>query len=350
MKLSDFIKVPLRLFWDVTSRCNFRCKHCYMDGGDRLSDELNHNEALALVDEFKNIGIFRLFIAGGEPLMREDIFDILERVSEHGIPAVMNTNGYFIDEEMAEKLSQSNLSVVAVSLDGSRPETHDTFRGMHGSFKKAVRALRFLRESGVNASAGCVLSTNNYSEIPDIVNLCIECGATLLNIMRTAPVGRAASFEEFYLTFVMYKELIQGLERTYDDWKKDIAVISNDPLVNTWLLLQQGVVKNEKKGRYCQAAGFSGYVQSNGDVLPCAYFPVTLGNMGKSSLRDIWETSAAERIRALASQLPLECLECEYLSYCNGGCRGVCYTLYQRTDVRDPLCFKEFQEKMKIID
>jgi GeoRSP system SPASM domain protein len=350
MKLSDFIKAPLRLFWDVTSQCNFQCKHCYMDGGDKLTDELTHEEAMALVDEFRDTGIFRLFIAGGEPLMREDIFDILKKVSEYEIPAVMNTNGYFIDEKTAQKLSQFDLSVVAVSLDGSTPQTHETFRGMKGSFKRALNALRFLKESGVNASAGCVLNRNNYLETPDIVNLCIECGATLLNIMRTAPVGRAASFEEFYLTFDMYTELIQQLERAYDEWKEDIALISNDPIVSTWLLLQQGVKKKEKKGRYCQAAGFSGYVQSNGDVLPCAYFPVLLGNVSTCSLRDIWKSSAAEKIRTLAGQLPPDCEECEYLVYCRGGCRGVCYTLYQRTDVRDPLCFKEFVGKMEITD
>lgn len=355
-KLSDFIKVPFRLFWDVTSECNFHCKHCYASAGKKLPDELTHEEMLDLVDEFGNIGIFRLFIAGGEPLMREDLWDVLRRTSEHEIPTVMNTNGYFIDEEMAKKLSQSGLDVVSISLDGSVPTTHEDFRGMKGSFERAVNAITLLNEHGVHTTVGCVLHRKNYSEIPDLIDICIECGAKLLNILRLAPVGRAALSDEFSLTFAMYEEVIQYLEQGLAGLKDKISLVSNDPIVSTWLKIQQSKkeekeAKEKKKsnGRYCQAASFSGYVQANGDVFPCGYFPVLLGNVRKSSLKSIWASSEAEKIRELAGQLPSECVECEYLSYCHGGCRGVCYSLYQTTNARDPVCFKEFQKEREIL-
>ncbi len=344
-QLSDFIKAPFRLFWDVTTECNFRCKHCYSNAGKKLPDELNHEEALALVDELKRSGIFRLFIAGGEPLMREDLWDIFRKASENEIPTVMNTNGYLIDDEISQRLSQCNLDMITISLDGSVPATHEEFRGMKGSFKRAVDSLTLLRQHGVNATVGCVLHRKNVSEMPGLIDLCIECGVRSLNIMRIAPVGRATLSDEFSLTFPMYEEIIQSLQETYPGVKDQIALVSNDPIVSTWLGLQQPHEKKNPKGHYCHAASFSGYIQANGDVFPCGYFPVVLGNVRNSSLKAIWTSSEAGRIRKLTSQLPPECLECEYLAYCRGGCRGVAYTLYQRTDVKDPVCFKEFQKE-----
>lgn len=346
-ELSDFVKLPLRLFWEVTSECNFRCKHCYADAGKKLTDELNHEEALALVDELKNVGIFSLFIAGGEPLMRKNIFDILERLSESAISATISTNGYFIDEKMAHRLSQCNLGLVTVSLDGSTSRTHEQFRGVKGSFEKTVNALDLLREYGVNTSVGYVLHRNNYAEVPDIITLCIKHGVKLINIMRIAPVGRAASADEFSLTFAMHREIIHHLEQMYDEFKDKIAIMSDNPVISTWIMINQGKKGKKGKGHYCDAGKFTGYIQANGNVLPCGYLPVVLGNLRHSSLKAIWASTAAQRVRNLARQLPSECEECTYLPYCHGGCRGVCYSLYQRTDVRDPVCFKEFQEKMK---
>ncbi len=346
-ELSDFVKLPFRLFWEVTSECNFRCKHCYADAGKKLADELNHEEALVLLDEFKRVGIFSLFIAGGEPLMRRDIFDILEKLSDSTISATISTNGYFIDEKMAQRLSQYSLGSIAVSLDGSTPRTHEQFRRVEGSFEKAVNALRLLREHDVNTSVGYVLHRENYAEVTGIIALCIEYGVKLINIMRIAPVGRART-GEFSLTLAMYRELIQSFEQIYAESKDKINIMSDDPVISTWLAINKGKEGKEGKGHYCDAGEFTGYIQANANVLPCGYFPVVLGNLRHSSLRTIWTSTAAQRVRNLARQLPSECLECEYLSHCRGGCRGVCYSLYQRTDARDPVCFKEFQERTRV--
>ena len=346
-KLSDFVKIPLRLFWDVTSECNFRCKHCYVSAGKKLPDELTHKETLSLVDEFKRMGIFRLLIAGGEPLMRTDIFNILKRVADYEIPAVMNTNGYLIDEKTAQKLSRYELDLVTISLDGSVPRTHENFRGAKGAFKKAVDALDFLRDYNIKTSVGCVLHRANYTEIPGIIDLCIKKEVQLINIMRIVPVGRATTSEEFSLTFNMHRELIHYFEKNYDELHYKITILSNNPILNTWLKIRQAKNK-DVKGHYCQAGGLSGYIQANGDVMPCGYFPVVLGNIRNSSLKKIWTSSKTERVRELAHQLSAECLACKYLAYCQSGCRGLCYTLYQRTDVRDPLCYREFQEHVRM--
>ncbi|MBU7013505.1 MAG: radical SAM protein [Theionarchaea archaeon] len=345
-ELRDFVKLPLRLFWEVTSECNFRCKHCYADAGKRRADELNHQEALELLDEFKRIGIFDLFIAGGEPLMRKDIFDILERLSDNTISVTMSTNGSFIDEDIAERLRRCNLGLVTVSLDGSTPRTHEQFRRAEGSFEKAVQALGLLHEHHVTTSVGYVLHRENYLEVPGVIALCIEHGVRLINIMRIAPVGRAAGADGLSLTCSMYQEFLQGFEQIYEEAKNAITILSDNPVVSTWLAIKKEREGEEVKSHYCDAGGFTGYMQANGNVLPCGYFPVVLGNVRHSSLKAIWASTAAQRVRDLACQLPSECTECEYLSYCRGGCRGVCFSLYERTDARDPICFKEFKERV----
>lgn len=344
-ELSEFVRLPLRLFWEVTSECNFRCKHCYADAGEKLTDELNHEEVLALLDEFKTVGIFNLFIAGGEPLMRKDIFDILERLSHSGIPATMSTNGYFVDEKIAQKLSQYNLGSVAVSLDGSTPGTHEQFRRAKGSFERAVNALDLLQEHNVDTSVGYVLHRRNYAEVPSTIALCAEHGVKLINIMRIAPVGRAAPADGFSLTFAMYREFLQLLEQAFDESGCGISIITDNPLVNTWLAIKKKEKGRGGKGHYCDAGEFTGYIHADGNVYPCGYFPVVLGNLRHSSLKTIWTSTKAQEVRILARQLPVECSECEYLPYCRGGCRGVCFSLYERTNARDPLCFNEFQEK-----
>ena len=154
--------------WNITRRCNLRCRHCYFAAGEPQANELSTEEALAVVDEIAKTfgggdggnggdeggevggdacgGGVRVTFGGGEPLLREDLFEILAYGKERGLSMSLATNGTLLDEETAYKLRACGVSEVIIPIDGTK-RTHDWLRGKN-SFERAVRAAKACRKAG----------------------------------------------------------------------------------------------------------------------------------------------------------------------------------------------------------
>lgn len=144
------IKPPYLISYAITKKCNLKCKHCYSDATkEHAPDELTTEESKRLLDSIANWGIKLLIFDGGEPLCRDDFFDIAKYGSERGLRVVIGSNGTLIDKNMAQRLKHSGVMAVQISIDGAKAQTHDWFRGEEGAFIKALEGANACKEASV---------------------------------------------------------------------------------------------------------------------------------------------------------------------------------------------------------
>ena len=138
------------VIWSVTHRCNLKCRHCYADAGQPFYNELSTEEGMDVIDQLVECGKPLLFISGGEPLMRNDIFKILSESVKKGMRVILSTNGTLIDERIADTIVESEVHYVTVPIYGP-PKFHDYYTGIEGSYEKVLKALKLYYSSQVES-------------------------------------------------------------------------------------------------------------------------------------------------------------------------------------------------------
>jgi len=179
---------------EITKNCNLRCKYCFNESG-KDSPELPLNQWIELLDSLYDKGLRVIKVSGGEPFLYTSILELLEYVQKKFIVSI-NTSGYFIDEEIAHRLSTMNLQIVQVSLDSITAKAHDLLRGK-GTWEKAIRAIELLRHMNVPVRISTTVTTQNYDELGDIRNLADAYGVELL-LEALKEVGKATNMEPSY--------------------------------------------------------------------------------------------------------------------------------------------------------
>lgn len=160
---------PTLVSWNVTSRCNLRCAHCYMDAGDGGGAlELSTSEAKMLVDQVNRAGSPVLILSGGEPLLRDDLFEIAEYGTQQGLRMAIGTNGTLIDDRTAVRLAGAGIRKAAISLDSADPGVHDRFRGVTGAWERAVAGIEACRDAGIPVQVHTTVTLQNHRDLEGI--------------------------------------------------------------------------------------------------------------------------------------------------------------------------------------
>jgi Fe-coproporphyrin III synthase len=187
--------------WNMTKRCNLRCVHCYAfaESQDYKGDELSTDEGRALIDDLASFGSPVILFSGGEPLLREDLPDLIDHAVKKGLRAVISTNGTLITPEKARIFARLNLSYIGVSLDGLS-EINDTFRGVRGAFEKAIEGIRNAREAGIKVGLRFTINKRNVGEIPKIFDLLEQERIPRICFYHLVYAGRGSKLIEEDLT------------------------------------------------------------------------------------------------------------------------------------------------------
>lgn len=180
---------PTTVNFELTMKCNLRCRHCYADAGFPDPDEMSTSEIVNLLESFWKMGVKEIMFTGGEAACRSDLFEILDFCNGK-FNLVLITNGWLVDDDFAEKLSKHKITV-EVSLDGANAETHDGIRGVRGSFERVVSAIRRLSSKKIYTMAAMIVTPLNISQIEDVLKLAHQNGASKLRIGKIIPSGRA---------------------------------------------------------------------------------------------------------------------------------------------------------------
>jgi len=317
---------------EVTANCNLKCVHCYGKFGTQRFDELTLDEMRDIAGQLKKLQVLEVILTGGEPLSREDFFDIVEIFAKERFGILLMTNGTLIDERAADKIASSGIQTVGVSLDGVRPDSHDLFRGVRGAFKKTMRAIELLGERGVRLRFYTVLNRLNLGELKELLALYRKYGATY-TVSRTLLQGRARenrslmlSSKEYtraYERFLVAEESVfHGVESRADEAGRE--ELAQKPL--------------EERHR-CYAAVHHLNIRPDGTVTPCASLgsrKFTMGNVREELIEDIWRDprGLAGEIRTLRVSDIEKCASCQLLEHCGSGCMASAYS--ERGNIRAP--------------
>ena len=184
----------------MTKRCNLRCEHCYLDAEFRTSkkvDELTTDECLNTIDQIAEINPNALLIlTGGEPLLRRDIFDISRYAAEHGFFVVIATNGTPVNLTNAQRMSDAGIKGVSISLHSSRPEMHDRFTAVPGSWQAAIDCGENLRNVGLEFVVQTSVMSWNREQLHEIADLSFGLGAKFFNLYFLVCTGRGQSLTD----------------------------------------------------------------------------------------------------------------------------------------------------------
>jgi radical SAM protein with 4Fe4S-binding SPASM domain len=314
--------LPRVISWNMTLRCNLKCPHCYIDAGrDDGEQELTTAQGKLLIDQIAGVSRPLLILSGGEPLLRSDVCELARYATDKGLTVVMGTNGTLIDDAVARNLKSAGIKAVAVSIDSPVAEQHDAFRGQAGAWEQALRGVDACIRNGIRAQVNTTVTVQNFDQIPRIIELAREHGATSFHLFFLVPTGRGATIGD--ITPAMYEDLISRV--------LDTVITDENPLrirpvcAPQFIRIAAGKGYDLKQwGRGCVAGLSYCRIYPTGDVTPCPYLPVTLGNILDTGFGDIWLNSPVLKNLRDFDRLEGKCGVCDYRDAC-GGCRARAY-------------------------
>jgi len=344
------IAPPYLVSYAITRKCNLKCKHCYSDATDtQAHDELSTMEAKGLLDDLAKWGIRLLIFDGGEPLCRDDFFEIAKYASEKGMRTVVGSNGVLIDIEMANRMKNAGIQMVQISIDGTKPETHDSFRGEDGAFYKAMHGVKACKEASLPFQFGMVIRKQSLPEILDMLRLAVESGAYAAEFFDLVQVPRVRqNCPEEILSRSERKNVMEWLAGA----QKDCPIVIRVPGCPMYpLILKKRNIQPKHfpahvlqripyYDRGCAAGMPNGYITilPNGDVIPCMLLQTKLGNIREKSIINIWDESQILSKLRSRSLLEGECGRCSHRDIC-AGCRGRAYEETGNILASDPGCW-----------
>ncbi len=335
MKNNFLLKAPLIINWAVTNKCNFRCRHCYSRNDP--SEELDKQQLFTCIEKVVKAGVFSINFGGGEPLLRKDLLEIAEFAADKGLKVSMNSNGYLINRDTALKLKRFGFSKVGISIDSHSPEVHDTFRGVQGSHNRAVAAISYLHAAGVETSLSAVICKINYKDLAMLIEFARQNNVRHVNLHNFKCTGLGFSHkDELDLTpeewRVFYLEAIEAKQRM-----NDMHLSLDDPIIAS---LGHKDGDSLVKGSVCGKLSLN--IKSNGDITPCGFIPIVIGNIYQDDLVEIWNTSPV--LDMMRNKTPMgKCLKCSHYTDCLGGCTSRALALTGDINNPDPHCWYEPQ-------
>lgn len=324
----------LRLvFWELTARCNLTCKHCRAEAQNHaVKGELTTTEVLQVARDIRDYGDPIMILTGGEPLVRADIFDIAKYCSGIFTRVAMATNGTLVDDIVAKKIADSGIQRVSISLDGATAATHDDFRGLPGSFDATLRGFDAMRRAGVSVQVNVTVSRYNVAELGNILKLAQDRGADAFHAFVLVPVGCGAKLDEKVrlspaemekvLRWLFDKSLeLRGRVHIKATCAPQYYRIMREVSRERGLKLETSGHGMQAMTRGCLAGSAVCFISRTGDVQPCGYLPICVGNVRKTKFGLIWKESDVFKDLRDPGQLKGKCHGCGYRKVC-AGCRA----------------------------
>ncbi len=342
--------------WETTRNCNLACIHCRASATTGPhTGELNTQESMGLIDQIAQVGKPIIILTGGEPLLREDIFDLARYGTHKGLRMVMAANGTLITESIAQKLATAGIQRISVSLDGANAESHDNFRQVEGAFEGTLRGIRMLTDAGIEFQINTTITKTNLDEIQKIQQLAVDLGAVAHHIFLLVPTGRGKYIVDKAINAAEYE---QTLNWFYDQSECTPLQLKATCAPHYYRILRQRAKADGKSvsfkthgldavTRGCLGGiGFC-FISHRGIVQPCGYLDLNCGDVRQNSFKDIWNDSKIFSSLRNYDNLKGKCGYCEFKKVC-GGCRARAHEATGDYLTEEPLCSYEPRRKQKL--
>ena len=333
---------PFLVVWDFTHKCNLRCKHCYSNSGVMDQEELTTEQALAVVDQLADANVTALAFSGGEPLTRKDFFQVARHAADRGLYISLASNGTLLTKENVQKIKEAKVNYIDVSIDGASAKTHDDFRGVPGTFDKAIAGLKNCVEADICVCIATTVGKNNMAELPAIIDLAEKIQAERFTYFNFIPTGRGKAYLDQDLSPEEREKVLRYLLNRMSAGCKTTILATAPQLARVGLQCQgpagtgevtlsmahMQTVKVTKKAvpladfiGGCGAGRLYCSLSPQGDVHPCVFLPVKVGNLKMQKFKDIWLNAPLFNAFRNRANLKGSCGKCDYKYIC-GGCRA----------------------------
>jgi radical SAM protein with 4Fe4S-binding SPASM domain len=349
--------------WNTSRTCNLRCVHCYTDSENKkYSGELTTDEGLSLIDDLATFNIPTLLFSGGEPMMRQDLFTLIEKATSKNIRPVISTNGTLIDRDTAQRIKDAGIVYVGISLDGME-EVNDEFRGVKGAFKRAMQGFENCKAAGQRVGLRLTLTKRNYQDLHQTFDFIEANGINRACFYHLVYSGRGKNMFKDDLTHRESRQAMDIImERTDDFFKRglDINILTVDDHADGVYLYLKTKEKDPEKAKEIRkllswnggGANSSGVGIANidffGNVHADQFWQdYTFGNIKERSFGDIWLDESDELMHGLKNKVDYikgRCRLCQFRDMCTGSMRVRGLRTYDDPWAPDPQCFISDEE------
>ncbi|MBG9449902.1 TIGR04053 family radical SAM/SPASM domain-containing protein [Cytobacillus firmus] len=356
----DFNKDPFIVIWELTRACQLKCLHCRAEAQYRRDPrELSFEEGMALIDQIREMNNPMLVFTGGDPLMRQDVFDIAEYAVKKGVRVSMTPSATpNVTKEAIEKAKQVGLARWAFSLDGPNAEIHDHFRGTSGSYDLTIERIKYLHELEIPVQINTVISRYNIDYLEEMAQVVEELKCVLWSVFFLVPTGRGQEkdmispvehekvFTWLYnlskkVSFDIKTTAAQHYRRVVIQQKMKEAKDQNEDIQYLDALTQQGLTGSiDGLGRAPKGVndgnGFV-FISHVGDVYPSGLLPVKAGNVREQPLAEIYRESPIFKDLRNPDKYKGKCGQCEFRYVC-GGSRSRAFAMTGDYMESEPFC------------
>jgi len=351
---------PVVVF-NCTQRCNLKCVHCYAASADKdYEGELSTAEARALLKDLADFGCPVVLFSGGEPLLRPDIFELIQFAAESGVRSVLSTNGTLITEEVAEKLKTAGVAYVGVSLDGVG-KTNDEFRRVEGAYEAALRGIRNARDAGIKVGIRFTITRRNVGDVKRIFQLAAEESVPRICFYHLVYAGRGSKLVREDLTPEETRKTVDTIiDETASIFRsgdgKEVLTVDNhaDGAYLYLRLLGEDAERARKVYRLLEINGGNssgvgiGCVDSRGDVHADQFWRhYSFGNVRERPFSEIWQDTSDPLMAKLKEKKKYvggRCGRCRFLDICAGNSRVRAEAVYGDVWAEDPACYLTDEE------
>lgn len=342
-KNSKYTSEPIYMTLGITSGCNYHCRHCGNNSVKAKNTDLNNKEIYKLLDQMVAMKLLKLNFTGGEPTTNKDLINYIRYVKGKIPRLTIATNGSLITEKKAQLLKDAGIDMAKISIDGLS-KFHNSFRNYEGAYERAISAIKSFKKCGIEVRVQSTLTKHNTKDLLELMEILSDLQITHQTIVPVCPIGRAD--KEMMLEKQEYKKfIIQMYNRVLElNEKKSITNFQIRPIFGATELfdkLKKTEFETLSMQYSCEALKNTMEIQPNGDVVPCSFLSIPIGNVRNNTLIEIWKGSEAEKIRHKFDNNKNNefCSNCSKNNLCNGGCIANKYYYHNDFNAKEPYCF-----------
>jgi radical SAM protein len=368
----NFDETPFLAIWEVTQSCDLACKHCRAAAQPIAHpDELTNAEGKALIDQIASMGVPIFVFTGGDPLKRADVFELIRYAADKGVQVALTPSATpLLTREAIFKLKEAGLVRLGISLDGSTPEIHDTFRGLPGAYARTIQAIEWANEAGIPIQVHTTISRHNAHDLDGLCVLFEKLAIVMWNVFFLVPVGRgqlndlldAHEFERIFGQIYKLSQRVNFQIKTTEAMHYRRYLLQNNleerrvshanmtgngqghPGGAKPATYEPGAPTSDAKTRTASWAtrrvndgkGFL-FVSHVGNVYPSGFLPIHAGNIRETPLSEIYRNAPIFKSLRDTSKLEGKCGACEYKEIC-GGSRARAYAVTGDPLAQEPCC------------
>lgn len=353
--LQNGSRMPV-VVWNTTHRCNCSCRHCYASCTNTAkADELTHDEARSMIEDLAASGIPYLLFSGGEPLLREDLCELVAYADALHLKCGLSTNGMLISPKRAQELATAGLTYAGISIDGTEAH-HDAMRQCPGSFRAAIAGADNCTAAGIRTGFRFTVTKENVSDVPALFRIADDHGVDRICIYHLVYSGRGDTIRALDLSLQEKRNLLDTIidetaRYCHNGNQKEVLTVDNhcDGIYLYKRMMSEGHPQADAVLRLLEAQGASGTgigigcISWDGTVYPDQFWRNhPLGSIREKPFSTIWSSGENTFLAALRSKkhyLEGRCASCAYLDICGGNFRSRAEAAYSSLWAPDPACY-----------